>query len=45
MFSGQAEEAMNFYISLFERSEILHIQRYGPGETGLKEAWCMPSSP
>ncbi|QWU18486.1 VOC family protein [Paenibacillus sophorae] len=36
MFSGQAEEAMNFYVSLFERSEILHIQRYGPGEAGAE---------
>ncbi len=27
---------MNFYISLFERSEILHIQRYGPGEAGAE---------
>ena len=32
MFEGRAEEAMNFYISVFDRSEILRIQRYGPGE-------------
>ncbi|HYG58009.1 MAG TPA: VOC family protein [Symbiobacteriaceae bacterium] len=36
MFAGQAEEAMNFYISLFDRSEILSIQRYGPGEAGAE---------
>jgi predicted 3-demethylubiquinone-9 3-methyltransferase (glyoxalase superfamily) len=36
MFSGQAEEAMNFYISLFEGSEIVHIQRYGANEAGAE---------
>ncbi|BCG60173.1 VOC family protein [Paenibacillus sp. URB8-2] len=36
MFSGQAEEAMNFYISLFDGSEVLHIQRYGPNEDGAE---------
>lgn len=34
MFEGRAEEAMNDYISIFERSEILAIQRYGPNEAG-----------
>ncbi|RJE83593.1 VOC family protein [Paenibacillus sp. 1011MAR3C5] len=37
MFEGQAEEAMNFYIALFEDSEIISISRYGPegpGEEG-----------
>jgi predicted 3-demethylubiquinone-9 3-methyltransferase (glyoxalase superfamily) len=34
MYEGKAEEAMNFYISLFERSRILSIQRYGPNEAG-----------
>ncbi|CAH1198863.1 MULTISPECIES: VOC family protein [Paenibacillus] len=34
MFEGQAEEAMNFYVSLFEDSEITSIQRYGPNEDG-----------
>ncbi|HLJ68601.1 MAG TPA: VOC family protein [Chloroflexota bacterium] len=29
-FTGQAEEAMRFYISLFEGSEVLSIERYGP---------------
>lgn len=30
MFEGQAEEAMTFYASLFDDSEIVHITRYGP---------------
>jgi len=34
MFDGKAEEAMNFYISLFENSKILSISRYGPNEAG-----------
>ncbi|MHB0886581.1 MAG: VOC family protein [Bacillota bacterium] len=34
MFVGRAEEAMTYYTSMFERSEILHIQRYGPNEAG-----------
>lgn len=34
MFSGNAEEAMNFYISLFDQSEIINITRYGVNEAG-----------
>ena len=34
MFDGVAEDAMNFYVSLFKGSEIVHIDRYGPGEPG-----------
>lgn len=34
MFDGNAEEAMNFYVSLFENSEVTHIERYGPAEHG-----------
>jgi predicted 3-demethylubiquinone-9 3-methyltransferase (glyoxalase superfamily) len=30
-FDGQAEEAANFYISLFENSRITHVSRYGEG--------------
>jgi predicted 3-demethylubiquinone-9 3-methyltransferase (glyoxalase superfamily) len=30
MFEGAAEEAMTFYVSLFPRSEILAVERYGP---------------
>jgi predicted 3-demethylubiquinone-9 3-methyltransferase (glyoxalase superfamily) len=36
MFDGQAEEAMSFYISLFENSRVLSITRYGPGEPGTE---------
>ena len=36
MFEGQAEEAMNFYISLFQQSEIINITRYGPNEAGAE---------
>ncbi|OPA73234.1 hypothetical protein BVG16_29580 [Paenibacillus selenitireducens] len=36
MFSGQAEEAMNYYISIFDDSEILQIQRYGPNQPGAE---------
>jgi predicted 3-demethylubiquinone-9 3-methyltransferase (glyoxalase superfamily) len=34
MFNGQAEEALNFYISLFEGSKLEHITRYGPDQPG-----------
>jgi predicted 3-demethylubiquinone-9 3-methyltransferase (glyoxalase superfamily) len=34
MFDGKAEEAMNFYTSLFKQSEIKSITRYGANETG-----------
>jgi len=34
MFEGDAEEAVNFYVSLFPESEIVNITRYGPGEQG-----------
>ncbi|MBN9661444.1 MAG: VOC family protein [Acidobacteria bacterium] len=36
-FNGQAEEAANLYVSLFENSRILHVSRYGdagPGPAG-----------
>jgi len=36
MFDGQAEEAMNFYTSLFEKSKILDITRYGPNEASAE---------
>jgi predicted 3-demethylubiquinone-9 3-methyltransferase (glyoxalase superfamily) len=36
MFEGVAEEAMNFYVSLFTGSEIKQIERYGPGEPGAE---------
>lgn len=31
---NNAEEAMNFYLSIFEDSEIVHMKRYGANETG-----------
>ncbi len=34
MFNGQAEEAMSFYVSLFDGSRIERIERYGAGEAG-----------
>ena len=34
MFEGKAEEAMNFYISLFVDSAIKSISRYGENEGG-----------
>jgi predicted 3-demethylubiquinone-9 3-methyltransferase (glyoxalase superfamily) len=36
MFDGQAEEAMNLYVSLFGEAEILSITRYGPNEAGAE---------
>ena len=38
--SGQAEEAMEWYVSLFEDSRIVHVDRFGPdeGTTGVKRA-------
>lgn len=34
MFNGTAEAALTFYISLFERSKIVSIRRYGPEGPG-----------
>jgi predicted 3-demethylubiquinone-9 3-methyltransferase (glyoxalase superfamily) len=34
MFTGEAEEAMNFYASVVPDSEIVEIARYGPDESG-----------
>jgi predicted 3-demethylubiquinone-9 3-methyltransferase (glyoxalase superfamily) len=37
MFEGRAEEAMNFYVSLFDDGQVLDIMRYdaaGPGAEG-----------
>ncbi len=36
MFEGHAEEAMNFYVSLFQQAKITEVQRYGPGEMGAE---------
>ena len=37
MFEGNAEEAMTFYLSLFDDAEVVDIKRYGadgPGKEG-----------
>ena len=36
MFEGVAEEAMNFYVSVFKGSEIQRLERFGPGEQGAE---------
>lgn len=36
MFVGDAEEAMNLYVSLFPDAEVLDVDRYGPGEPGAE---------
>jgi len=33
---GKAEEAMNFYVSLFKDSKVISIERYGAGEEELE---------
>lgn len=34
MFEGDAEEAMSFYVSLFDDAEVVGITRYGPEGPG-----------
>lgn len=36
MFEGKAEEAINFYTSLFANSEIIHILRYEANQGGVE---------
>jgi predicted 3-demethylubiquinone-9 3-methyltransferase (glyoxalase superfamily) len=36
MFEGDAEEAMTFYVSLFDDSKVESVTRYGPGEAGTE---------
>lgn len=36
MFEGKAEEAMNYYISIFDNAEIISISRYGANEAGAE---------
>jgi predicted 3-demethylubiquinone-9 3-methyltransferase (glyoxalase superfamily) len=35
MFTGKAEEAINFYVSVFPNSSIVAINRYAEGEPGV----------
>jgi predicted 3-demethylubiquinone-9 3-methyltransferase (glyoxalase superfamily) len=35
-FDGQAEEAMNFYISIFKNSKVVSVARYGDAGPGPK---------
>lgn len=35
-FDGNAEEAMNFYVSIFKNSKILSVSRYGEAGPGPK---------
>jgi predicted 3-demethylubiquinone-9 3-methyltransferase (glyoxalase superfamily) len=30
-FDNQAEEAMNFYVSLFDDAKVIHVTRMGEG--------------
>jgi predicted 3-demethylubiquinone-9 3-methyltransferase (glyoxalase superfamily) len=36
MFQGEAEAAVQFYVSLFPDGEIRRIDRYGPGQPGTE---------
>ena len=36
MFDGKAEEAMNYYVSIFDHAEILSIHRYGADQPGAE---------
>jgi predicted 3-demethylubiquinone-9 3-methyltransferase (glyoxalase superfamily) len=35
-FDGKAEEAMNFYVSIFKNSKVVSVSRYGEGGPGPK---------
>ena len=35
-FDDRAEEAMNFYVSIFPNSKVLNVTRYGPGSPGAE---------
>jgi predicted 3-demethylubiquinone-9 3-methyltransferase (glyoxalase superfamily) len=35
-FDGKAEEAMNFYVSVFNNSKVVRVSRYGEGGPGPK---------
>ena len=35
-FDDKAEEAMNFYVSVFKNSKVVNVSRYGDAGPGLK---------
>jgi len=37
-FDNQAEEAMNFYVSIFKNSKVVKVTRYGEAGPGAKGA-------
>ncbi|MBW5484780.1 VOC family protein [Streptomyces bambusae] len=37
MFEGKAEEAMTFYLTLFDDAEVIDITRYGPEGPGAED--------
>jgi predicted 3-demethylubiquinone-9 3-methyltransferase (glyoxalase superfamily) len=36
MFEGKAEEAMNYYLSVFDQAEVLSMNRYGANGPGVE---------
>ena len=44
MFEGKAEEAMNFYLSLFPGARVEKLEHFGPEGPGPKDRCCAPSS-
>ncbi|GAA4529121.1 VOC family protein [Nonomuraea ferruginea] len=34
MFEGRAQEAIDFYLKVFDDAEVISVVRYGPGEPG-----------
>jgi predicted 3-demethylubiquinone-9 3-methyltransferase (glyoxalase superfamily) len=36
MFDGKAEDAMHYYVSVFDQAEIVSIHRYGANEAGAE---------
>lgn len=43
-FTTNAEEAMNFYVSIFKNSKVLSVTRYGEAGPGPK-GMGLPDSP
>lgn len=41
MFDGKAEEAMNYYVSVFDQAEIVSIQGMEPTKLVLRGPWYM----